>query len=176
MDVVTSDRLSHLVETVYGCVIEPDRWPTTMEEICSDLGCFMSAIFLVDLEHSQHFFFREWNTDPRWQARFPRYHKDMTMLYRHHALPRYNEDMTMLHRRAPSPSTHAIDEPLVLSRHVPEQIWHSTRYYQEWARPQGFCDAIEAIVLRNASQIVVFSAVRHQSKGVATDREISLLR
>src|SRR5215831_15733678 len=121
MDVVTSDRLSHLVETVYGCVIEPDRWPTTMEEICSDLGCFMSAIFLVDLEHSQHFFFRERNTDPRWQARFPRYHKDMTMLYRHHALPRYNEDMTMLHRRAPSPSTHAIDEPLVLSRHVPEQ-------------------------------------------------------
>jgi hypothetical protein len=54
MDVVTSDRLSRLVGAIYDCVIEPDRWPVAMEEICADLNCIMSALYLMDLERSQY--------------------------------------------------------------------------------------------------------------------------
>ena len=38
------------------------------------------------------------------------------------------------------------------------------------------CDSLQAIVLRNRSQIGVFAANRHESRGIATEREISLLR
>jgi hypothetical protein len=38
------------------------------------------------------------------------------------------------------------------------------------------CDSLQAIVLRNPSQIGVFAANRHESRDIATEREISLLR
>jgi DNA-binding CsgD family transcriptional regulator/PAS domain-containing protein len=120
----------------------------------------MSAMMLVDLEHSRHRFFREWNNDPHWLEKISQYYEDMTPFYRYALL-------------APE---HAIDEPLVLSRDVPQKMWTSTRYYREWVKPQGLCDCLQAIVLRNAAQVGVFAAIRHESKGIATDREISLLR
>jgi DNA-binding CsgD family transcriptional regulator len=160
MDAVTLDRMSHLVGAIYDCVIEPDRWPKTMGEICSDLDCIMSSILLVDLEHSRHRFFKDWNVDPYWRVKNEEYYADMTELY----------------RKAPPAPTHALDEPLVLSRDIPEDILSSTRFYQEWIKPQGLCDSLQSIVLRNTAQIGVFSAIRHESKGRATDREISLLR
>jgi DNA-binding CsgD family transcriptional regulator/PAS domain-containing protein len=160
MDAVTSDRLSYLVGSIYDCVIEPDRWPRAMEEICSDLDCITSAILLVDLEGSQHRFFKDWNIDPYWLAKRPKYYDEITQLY----------------RNAPPAAMHAIDEPLVLSRDVPKEVWFSTRLYEEWAKPQGHCDSLQSVVLRNAGQIGVFAANRHEWTGDATDREISLLR
>jgi len=160
MEAVTPDRLSHLVGAIYDCVIEPDRWPYTMGEICSDLGCIVGSILLVDLQHSRHRFFKDWNFDPYWRKKNEEYFPEMTELY----------------RRAPPATTHAIDEPLVLSRDIPEDVFFSTRYYQEWAKPQGICDSLQAIVLRNPVQIGVFAAIRHESRGVVSDREISLMR
>jgi DNA-binding CsgD family transcriptional regulator/PAS domain-containing protein len=160
MDAVTWDRTSHLMGAIYDCVIEPDRWPLSMEKICAELGCIMSSILLVDLEHSKHRFFKHWNLDPYWRVKNEEYYTDMTELY----------------RNAPPAPTHVLDEPLVLSRDIPESILSSTRFYQEWVKPQGICDSPQASVLRNAAQIGVFSAIRHESRGIATDREISLLR
>jgi DNA-binding CsgD family transcriptional regulator len=160
MNTITSDRLSSLVGAIYDCVVEPDRWPEAMGEICSDLGCSTSVMLLADLKHSRHRFFKEWNNDPGWLAK----------------LPQYNDDMTRLYRHTPPASAHTIDEPLVLSRDVPAKVWASTRYYREWVRPQGICDSLQAVVLRNATQIGVFAANRHESRGVVTDSEVSLLR
>jgi hypothetical protein len=136
MRAITSDRLSQLIGSIYDCVIEPDRWPETMGAICSDLDCTISGIILVDLEHSRHRFFKEWNIDPYWLAKRPQYYDELTQLYRHHAPP------------APA---HLIDEPVVASRNVPEELWSATRYSQEWAKPQGLCDSLQIIVLRNAT-------------------------
>jgi DNA-binding CsgD family transcriptional regulator/PAS domain-containing protein len=160
MNTITSDRLSSLVGAIYGCAIEPDRWPEVMGEICLALGCTTSVMLLADLKDSRHRFFKEWNNDPDWLAK----------------LPQYNDDMTLLYRHAQPSSDHTIDEPLVLSRDVPRKVWASTRYYQEWVRPQGICDSLQAIVLRNATRIGVFAANRHESRGVATDSEVLLLR
>ena len=160
MEAVGPERLSYLVGAVYDCVIEPDRWPDTMEEICSDLDCIISSILLVDLQHSRHRFFKDWNFDPYWREKNEEYFPEMTELY----------------RRAPPAATHAIDEPLVLSRNIPEDVFSSTRYYREWVKPQGICDSVQSIVLRNPGQMGVFAALRHESRGVATDREISLMR
>jgi len=157
---LTPGRLSDLIGAIYDCAVEPDRWPDVMARICSDLDCMMSAIILVDLVNSQHRFLKQWNIGPFWSVR--------------HA--QYNEDMTLLYKSSNNAVSGSVDEPLVLSRDIPEKLLANIRYYREWAQPQGICDSVQAIVLRSVDRIGVFAANRHESVGFATDREIAILR
>jgi DNA-binding CsgD family transcriptional regulator len=158
---ISAERLSEVIAQIYDCTIDPDRWPATMGEICSEIGGLFSAIQLVDLENSNHQFFKEWNTDPFWMSKQQEYLEDLTQVYR--SSPRM-------------PYTQAVDEPLVLSRDIPEESWVNTRYYREWVKPQRIKDSLQTIVLQRAGRLGLFSMVRHESVGVATDRDIAILR
>jgi len=59
MPPIAPERLSELIGLIYDCIIEPDRWPETMHDICVDLGCFVGTIYLVELESSRIRFFQE---------------------------------------------------------------------------------------------------------------------
>ncbi len=75
------ERLSDLIGLIYDCTIEPDRWPETMHEICDDLGCFLSAIYRVDLESLQVSFLRHWNAQPERLAVLEKYAPDVAWIY-----------------------------------------------------------------------------------------------
>ena len=161
MTEISAAEMSDLIGKIYDCTIEPDRWPDTMQRICSKIDCLFSAIVLVDFENSDHHFFKEWNTDSFWMQKQQEYLEDMTEVYR--SSPRM-------------PYTNSIDEPLVLSRDIPEREWVNTRFYREWVKPQGIKDSLQTIVLQGPARLGVFTANRHESVGVATDREIAVLR
>jgi len=154
------ERLSHLIGIIYDCTIEPDRWPETMHEICDDLGCFLSAIYRVDLESWAVSFLRQWNAE----------------LERVALLEKYGPELARIYRTLPEIRSQQIDEPLVLSRHVPREAWVRTRYYTEWAKPRGVCDSIQAMVLREPRRIGIFAANRHETVGPVSDREVAILR
>ena len=157
---LTPERLSDLIGLVYDCTIEPDRWPEAMREICSDLGCFLSAIYRVETESSQVSFLRQWNARPEKLA----------------LLEKYAEDIVSVYKAAQAVRPPQIDEPFVLARDVPREMWAQTRYYTEWARPRGVCDSIQTMVLREPRRIAVFAANRHETVGPISDREIAILR
>jgi DNA-binding CsgD family transcriptional regulator/PAS domain-containing protein len=69
-----------------------------------------------------------------------------------------------------------LDEPLVLSRDVPEAVYSNMPYYTELIKPMGICDTVQSIVLRDPNRIGVFAANRHDSVGLITDREIAIMR
>jgi DNA-binding CsgD family transcriptional regulator/PAS domain-containing protein len=48
--------------------------------------------------------------------------------------------------------------------------------FLEWAKPQGLCDTLQTIVLRDVGRIGVFAGHRHESEGTATDADVELLR
>jgi hypothetical protein len=114
---LTPDRLSALIGAIYDCAVEPNLWPTTIGQICADIDCMMGALILVDLQGSRHRFISKWDTPA--------------------GSENYFDEMTLLYRSAPNALTQSIDEPLVLSRDIPEEIWTNTRYYREWAKPLG---------------------------------------
>jgi hypothetical protein len=97
---IVPERLSELIGLIYDCIIEPDRWPETMHDICVDLGCFVGAIYLVELESSRVRFFRHWNAQQEAIAMLDSPGKDLTAIY----------STSLVVRAQP------IDEPLVLSR------------------------------------------------------------
>jgi DNA-binding CsgD family transcriptional regulator/PAS domain-containing protein len=154
------ERLSDLISLIYDCTIEPDRWPETMHAICDDLGCFLGAIYRVDLESSRVSFLQQWNAQPEKLALLEKYAADLARIYQTTQAVRGLE----------------VDEPLVLSRHVSREAWIQTHYYTDWAKPRGVCDSIQTIVLREPRRVGIFAANRHETVGPASDREIAILR
>ena len=157
---LTPERLSDLIGLLYDCIIEPDRWADTMREICNELGCFLSAIYLADLATSRVSFLRQWNARAEGLA----------------LLEKYAGDVASIYKAAQAVRPQQIDEPFVLARDVPRDVWTQTRYYTEWARPRGICDSIQTMVLREPRRIGVFAANRHEAVGPASDREVAILR
>lgn len=154
------EQLSDLIGTIYDCVLDPHGWPDAMRRICGEIDCELGALMLLDVARPSLRFLSEWNIDPIWQAR-----------YANHV-----QDIAHLNKSDPEAFTRPIDEPVVLSRHVPENIWRNTAVYKEWAKPQGLCDSIHVVVLRKHSSIGVFAGNRHETVGPATDREVDILR
>ena len=157
---LAAERVSDLIGLIYDCTIEPDRWPETMREICDDLGCFLCAIYRVDLESSQVAFLRQWNGE----------------LDRLALLERHGPDVAGIYQTAQAVRGQPIDEPLVLTRHLSRDAWVRTRYYTEWAKPRGVCDSIQTMVLREPRRIGIFAANRHETVGPVSDREVAILR
>jgi DNA-binding CsgD family transcriptional regulator/PAS domain-containing protein len=160
MTALSPGRLCELVGAIYDCTIDPDRWPQAMRDICGEIRCVFAGILLVDLESSRHRFFKTWNMAPAFA--------DAHHLYYH--------EMTLLYQSAPRIGSIGIDEPLVLSREVPHETYLNTRYYREWAAPQGICDSLQTMILRQPRRIGVFGANRHDAVGLATDDDIETLR
>jgi DNA-binding CsgD family transcriptional regulator/PAS domain-containing protein len=161
---VTADlepqRLSNLIGAIYDCTIDPDRWPDTMREICAEIECQESAIALADLEHSRHQVFRTWNRNPLWPPRHIEFADDIARYY----------------KSVPALQARSIDEPLVSLRDVPTEVWTQSRFYLEWMKPQGFCDSIQILVLREPLRVGIFNAIRSERVGPVGDREIAILR
>jgi DNA-binding CsgD family transcriptional regulator len=159
MNGISPERLSDLIGGIYDCAIAPDGWPQTLGEICSLMNCMAGAIQLADLKEPRVEIFRSWGIAPNWLERYNNYAEDLLALYRGYA------DIDAL----------PLDEPLVLSRH-PGGPPTEDRIYREWAKPQGMCDGLKAIVLRERGRIGTFGADRHEAVGPATDREVEILR
>ena len=157
---LTPERLSALIGLIYDCTVEPDRWPETMHEVCDDLGCFLGAIYRVDLDKPRVAFLRQWNAQ----------------LDRLALLEKIGPDLAGLYQVTQAVRSQPIDEPLVLSRHVSREAWVQTRYYTEWAKPRGVCDSIQTMVLREPGRIGVFAANRHEAVGPVSDREVAISR
>ena len=160
MPVISQERLSTLIGRIYDCAIEPDLWPQTMRVICEDLRCLFGVILLVDLKHSRHRVVANWNAEE----------------FARHSIGKHAEETTAIYRSASTPTQNPLDEPLVLSRDVPEAVYRNMPFYTELIKLMGICDTVQAIVLRDPNRIGVFSANRHDSVGIVTDREIAIMR
>jgi len=71
-----------------------------------------------------------------------------------------------------------IGEPITTSDLVPYEEFLQTRFYNEWARPQGLVDAALAVLDRSITNISFLALFRHQRDGLFDDearRRIRLL-
>jgi DNA-binding CsgD family transcriptional regulator/PAS domain-containing protein len=160
---ISPSRLSDLIGAIYDCVVDPDRWPDTIGEICRDLDCMLGTIALLDLVQSQCRLVKGWSRDP---AVF----ESVLAGYQQH-----QQDIVFLMRQVPLLSQ-PIDEPMAAARLASATAARATRYLQEVADAQGQCDSLQTIVLREPGRVGLFAAMRHDSVGPATDEDLDILR
>ncbi|MGG5820056.1 helix-turn-helix transcriptional regulator [Falsiroseomonas sp. HW251] len=158
-----AQQFSALIGAIYDCAMAPERWPDALRQVCEALDCVASQLYLLDLETGRHSFATGWGEPP-----------EATRLL----VERYQGPSSDWQRQALAarPADADPDEPFVLRRlpHAEELV--RSDFFRGWAGTLGYCDAITAVVLQEDRRVGLLGSARHESVGVATDREVALMR
>lgn len=158
MEALSNMVLSDLIGAIYDCAIMPERWPHVLEQLCGELECILGAIIEVDLKHTRVQPLIGWNDEFFSAECRDKYPADICNLF-------------MAASMSPDP-----DEPVTVSRTVDAALYQDLPYYTQLVKPLGICDLIVTTTLRKPNTIGGLALNRHERAGVATDREIAVMR
>jgi hypothetical protein len=113
-----------LVGPIYDCAINPDLWPQTLRRIADALDFQVGQIFLVAPKTQNFLLNITSGLDDEWLARQADHVAEIEQ-----------------HNYAPAVIALPQDEPLVGARDIPAEVLATSRYMNEWARPQGLIDS-----------------------------------
>ena len=157
---LTLAELSELIGAIHDCALDPGRWQETLGRICSALDCVAGQLYLVSRETDRPRFAASFNEPP-----------EATRLL----LERFGPEAAEFNRLSVQGWSGQADEPVVLSRSPHAQTLFESRFYQEWARPLGYCDGISVLVIQEDHTFGMLAAARHERIGLVSEREISLM-
>lgn len=155
--------ISDLIGEIYDCAIDPACWPETLGRVCGLLEGVASQLYVVDLDTGRHYFATGWGEPPEaTRALVARYQG-----------PSADWQRGAILRRGPDADP---DEPIVLRREPNAGEIVSSEFFRGWADVLGYVDMIGALVLRRDSRAGLVGVARHRDVGIATDREVRLMR
>ena len=152
--------LSDLIGEIYDCVIDPTLWEATLEKLRRVLNCAGCALFVTDLQQATSRMQNIVGVEQEWAVRYPDYAADAAAMM----------------SSVPDLMRCALDDPVVGRRDIDEQVFLSSRYWQEWGAPQGIVDFIALRLMQGPGRVAGIAFGRNQEHGLITDREVRLLR
>src|SRR6185437_12525705 len=154
-----ADVCLKLVGPIYDCAINPDLWPQTLRRISDALDCQNGHIFLFDTRGQKVLLNIASGVPDEWLAR-------------------QADHVAEVEQRNRAPSVVALpqDEPSVVIRDFSAEVLATSRYYNEWARPQGLIDAAQLTFLRTVTRLGGAGFGRHEKVGIFEGQAIELLR
>ncbi|WP_374651579.1 helix-turn-helix transcriptional regulator [Dongia sp.] len=144
-------ELSATIERIYDAALDQGLWPTTLAAIAAFVEGYSAAIFsksssLTDGALYHH----DGRIAPEFQqAYFTRYIK----LDPANTLQYFAE----------------LEVPVSVSSLVPLSELADTRFYREWAAPQGLIDFVTVALEKSVASAALFGVFRHESQGIADD-------
>jgi DNA-binding CsgD family transcriptional regulator/PAS domain-containing protein len=157
---IAPHRLSTVVGAIYDSAIDPQRWREALRELCVDLRCLLSAIYLYDAQNSC--------------VRHVKASDDASERVVHDK--DYMDTATASLRLLPM-ATQPIDEPFASSRIVSDySAFTDSRYFREIVIPRGHGDGVHVVLARSSRRFGLFSATRHLRDGPMTDVDLAILR
>jgi hypothetical protein len=112
------DLFSVAISQIYDCALDPALWPDALRLCCSYVGGVASVLVVHDTRHKSAQLFRTWNDDPQY-----------TKLYVE-TYARLNPVLVPL-------TIVQEGEIFAISTLVPPEEFLASRFYKEWAQPQG---------------------------------------
>ena len=148
--VAEDEQLSSVIAALYDAGLEPELWPKALELVCAYVGGVSSMIFWQDAlsQASRRLF--SYNEDPAY-----------TRLY----IEKYIKFNPLLDTQLALP----VGEVRSVSDTVSYDDFLASRFHREWAKPQGFGDAIAANLDKSATSYAAISVMRHIDDGPADD-------
>lgn len=153
-------ELSNLIGEIYDSAIDPSRWDATLDKLRGVLNCSDCGLYDINLRAATTRMRTIVGLEAKWVARFVD----------------YADAAAAMMASAPDLMSRALDEPLVGSRDIPEEVFLSNRYWQEWAMPQGHVDFITLNLIRDPGRVAGVALGRHDEHGLITPREVQLMR
>jgi DNA-binding CsgD family transcriptional regulator/PAS domain-containing protein len=143
--------------SIYDCALDPSRWDQTLADVRDALDCHMLHLSLIDLRRNRFLLSRPAGAEPY----------QMEQLAKH--LPEINTILGEAPGYLPS-----LDEPHVSSRHLSAPYIETSRFFQEWTKPNSVIDIMHFFLMRTPMDHAGLGLCRHERQGIITEREIEL--
>ncbi|TIU12743.1 MAG: hypothetical protein E5W40_09325, partial [Mesorhizobium sp.] len=150
-------ELSKLIGSIYDCALDPERWEHALAGIRDALNAQTAVLHLDDLTNDRLLIHRTVGIEPYWLEQQAKHIPEI------HA--RLIEDLS---------TWPSLDVPHVVSRHIPQTYLETSRYFQEWLKPQGLIDVMSFFLIHTPTRLAGFAIARHKRQGIITGREIKL--
>jgi PAS domain-containing protein len=150
-------QLLALIGRIYDAALEPALWTDVVEKAGRFVGGSGASIFSQDSVRKQGKSHYNFGVDPQYEQ-----------LY-------FNKYIKLDPLRA-AYLTFEVGSVTSNSNVVPYAEFIETRFYKEWARPQGWVDNVFAVLERSPTSFAAFVAFRHERDGVADDATHRLMR
>jgi DNA-binding CsgD family transcriptional regulator len=150
-------RLLDLISLIYDAALEPGLWNAVVERTAGFVGGMGASIFRQDVIRKVGNAYYTWGMD-----------LDYERLY----FDKY------IHHNPLLPAIMTVDVGRVSSNSeqlVPADFFE-TRFYKEWAKPQGLIDNVFCILERSATSVAGLVVFRHERDGLADEKAFELLR
>src|SRR5260221_3902876 len=147
----------HLVGDVYDAVLDATLWPSVLEKTASFVGGPAASLFSKDAASRSGVVAYDHGIDP--------YYKRL-----------YFEKYLKLDPTNTGQFLARIGEPVTTADVIPHEEFIQTRFYREWAEPQGLVDFISSVLDRSSTSMAMFGVFRDKDDGVADERTRERMR
>jgi hypothetical protein len=142
-----TEQLSELIGHIYDAALDPARWIDVLEKIARFVGGPAASLVSKDAANKTGEFAFQAGLDPAYvQLYFDKYIR--------------------LDPNTTGQVLAKVEEPVSVVDCLPYDEFVETRFYQEWARPQGLVDAVSAVLERSTTSAALALVFRHQDDGI----------
>ncbi len=143
--------VSTLIGDIYDAAVDRIRWPSVLENCRQFVGGASAAIFAKDVTGDRvQLFADDDRLDP-----------ELTATYFERLAPIDPSNTVQVLRD--------VDEAVITSLHLDPEEFVQTRFFREWAQPNGLVDAIVAPIERRGSWAALFGVFRSEKDGLGDE-------
>lgn len=140
--------VSALIGDIYDAALEPSRWVDVLGRIRGYVVGAAAALYWKDAaSRNGAVHYEDGGIQPQYRQS-------------------YFEHYTKLDPTSVGVFFSKIDEPTCTADHLPYNEFLATRFYREWAQPQGLVDCANVVLEKSLTSYAAFSVFRHKRHGV----------
>lgn len=159
MDQTEVEQLLALTSEIYDAALDASLWPDVLKNACAYVGGCSANLFSQDMESRRAAVFFQWGNNPHYESL-------------------YLEKYYKINPLVPGLTFFAVGEVHSQSDIMSYDEFFETRFYKEWARPQGLIDVVGANLERDSLRSAVIAIRRSEREGRVTDdtrRRVSMI-
>ena len=138
--------LSRLIESIYDCAIDPNLWPSTLEEIAAAHNSMAGTLNVMDFVTGAERTLVHVGISDHYQALYRKCYQGCDVF-------------------AHSLLLHPVDQPATSEELAAEEELLQSRIYREWAVPQGFRYVLLTALIKNQARLAFIGVTRGEKGG-----------
>jgi DNA-binding CsgD family transcriptional regulator len=145
-------QVSELIGDIYDAALDPSLWPLVLGKAKGFVGGVAASLYSKDAVNKcgNMFYQNAGGIDPHYQHL-------------------YFDTYVKLDPTTTGHFFAELDVPVATNDIIPYQEFLETRFYREWARPQGLVDHVVAVIEKSNTSAALFGVFRHQRDGLVDD-------
>lgn len=145
------NEISDVIGLIYDTIIDVELWPKLLQTICSHTGGRASRIYWRDASVGKGETVHSWGFDPTF-------------------LRAYREEFVTLNPLYPASIFVKPGEVFSSRDLIPSSEFEASRFFREWAEPQGFLDAAIFNIQRYQASAAAFTIIVGPDYGLVDDK------